>query len=69
MYISFIILAVGLIGVIIGMLIEAAIENRPTSEGEPPVEDTVEIIELGKDHIEQPGRPVITPTDDYFKPF
>ena len=68
MYISLIILAVGLIGVIIGMAIEAGIYNSDKNS-EPPVEDTVEIIELSKEHIEQPGKPVATKDDDYFEPF
>lgn len=69
MYISFVILAVGLIGVIIGMLIEAGIENSANRDSEPPVEHDVTITELSEDHIEQPGKAVIKPTDDYFEPF
>ena len=68
MYISLIILAVGLVGVIIGMAIEAGIYNSDKNNSEPPVEDTVEIIELSEEHIEQPGEAVVD-KNNYFEPF
>lgn len=60
-------IAVGAIGVLVGMIIEAMIENMPTVE--QPVEDDITIIELSEDYIEQPGEAVIDADDDYFEPF
>ena len=63
------ILIVGLLGMLIGMIIDETIKNATPKEEEQPVEQNITIIELSKDHIKQPGEPVIKPHDNYFEPF
>lgn len=60
---------VGLLGVLVGMILEAAIDHPKPEPEEQPVEQNITIIELNKDHIKQPGEPVIKPHDNYFEPF